>query len=209
MKVKIDIDLRPMLPPIRDQGPRPTCLAHATTAAHEKCRGSITRLSPEFLHFFARGGGSSGVSFAKIAATLTDKGQPSEADCPYRRSDPPKGWKPRRALRLFRRASRGALGSTMKEIEGLINGGQVPVLGIELTQSFLMPTAPWHISSAGPLRGLHAVSAVGLGSFRGSRVVLIRNSWGPDWADKGCAWLDDTFITQHLKEVLVLTNEVT
>lgn len=209
MKVKIEVDLRSTLPPIRDQGPRPTCLAHATTAAHEKCRGSITPLSPEYLHFFATGSVPSGVSFAKIATTLTDKGQPIEADCPYQESDPPMGWKPRRGLELFRRESHEAAGSTMKEIERLIRGGDVLVLGIALTDGFLMPSSPWNISSDGPLRGLHAVNGVGLGNFRANRVVLIRNSWGSDWGDNGHAWLDGTFIARHLKKVLFLTNEVT
>ena len=136
MKVEIEVDLRPKLGAIRDQGARPTCLAHATTAAHEKCRGSTTWLSPEYLHFFATGGISSGVTFAKIADTLKGKGQPVDADCPYLSTDPPSGWKPRTRLTVFRRDSHERTGSSLSEIERLIRGEQVPVLGIALTNGF-------------------------------------------------------------------------
>ena len=208
MKVEIEVDLRPKLGAIRDQGARPTCLAHATTAAHEKCRGSTTWLSPEYLHFFATGGISSAVTFAKIADTLKGKGQPVDADCPYLSTDPPSGWKPRTRLTVFRRDSHERTGSSLSEIERLIRGEQVPVLGIALTNGFFMPSPPWNISSDGPLRGFHAVVGVGLGKFRANRAVLIRNSWGFGWADDGYAWLDAIFISRHLKKVLVLTDEV-
>ena len=208
MKVEIEVDLRPTLPPIRDQGPRPTCLSHATTAAHEKCRGSIIPLSPEYLHFFATGGVSSGVTVEKIAETLKRKGQPTDADCPYWSTDPPSGWKPRNRLTVFRRASQEGMGSSLRQLEQLIRKEQVPVLGIALTNGFYMPSPPWNISSDGPLRGFHAVAGVGLGKFLANRAVLIRNSWGCNWADDGYAWLDETFISRHLKKVLVLTDEV-
>ena len=42
-----------------------------------------------------------------------------------------------------------------------------------------------------------------------TRRFLIRNSWGTAWAESGHAWLDDDFIVQHLRNVLVLTDEVT
>jgi Papain family cysteine protease len=208
MKVEIEVDLRSKLSAIRNQGARPTCLAHATTAAHEKCRGSITPLSPEYLHFFATGGVSSGVSIEKIAATLKRKGQPVDADCPYLSTDPPNGWKPRARLTVFRRDSQERTGSSLNEIEQLIRGEQVPVLGIAVTIGFFTPRPPWNISSDGPVRGLHAVVGVGLGKFHAKRFVLIRNSWGFDWGANGYAWLDATYISRHLKQVLVLTDEV-
>ena len=42
MNVTIRHDYRPLLGPVRDQGARPTCLAHASTTAHEHARGSKT-----------------------------------------------------------------------------------------------------------------------------------------------------------------------
>lgn len=208
MKIEIEVDLRPKLGVIRDQGPRPTCLAHATTTAHENCRGSTTPLSPEYLHFFATGGVSSGVSVEKIAETLKRKGQPVDADCPCLNADPPLGWKPRGRLKVYRRDSQEPSGLGLDLIEQIIRQDQVPILGIALTSGFHSPNPPWKISSDGPLKGLHAVAGVGLGKLDGARSLLIRNSWGLDWADDGYAWLDATYLSRHLKKVLVLTDEV-
>ena len=49
--------------------------------------------------------------------------------------------------------------------------------------------------------------AVGAGMSNGDRHYLIRNSWGPEWADGGYAWLNRSFLHLHLREVLVLTEE--
>src|SRR6266508_6475429 len=208
MKIEIEVDLRSKLGVIRDQGPRPTCLAHATTTAHENCRGSTTPLSPEYLHFFATGGVSAGVSIERIAETLKRKGQPVEVDCPYLRVDPPRGWKPRNRLTVFRRDSQEPASLGLSKIEQIIGEEQLPILGIALTDGFFMPSPPWRISSDGPLRGFHAVVGVGQGTLDGNRAVLIRNSWGVDCADDGYAWLDAGYISRHLKKVLVLTDEV-
>lgn len=208
MKVQLDIDLRSAVPAVRDQGARPTCLAHAATTAHEKSRGSRILLSPEYLHFFATSGVvSSAISFDEIARTLERKGQPIEDDCPYWTAGPPKGWKPRRGLTVFRRASQPKR-ADMHQVEMLIRSGQAPVLGITLSDGFFVPNPPWIISSDGPLRGLHAVLGVGVGKYGDSRLVLIRNSWGTDWGDAGHAWLNETFVSRHLKDLLILTDEV-
>jgi hypothetical protein len=205
---QVDIDLRAALLPVRDQGPRPTCLAHAASAAHERARVAMVSLSPEYLHFFATGGLiSTGCSMEATAKALVGKGQPAEADCPYLMVPPPAGWRPPTGLQVFRRVSE-AKGCTAAEIEEAVRARRLPVLGISLPESFFRPQAPWVISLGGTIRGLHAVAGAGVGRHQGRRVILIRNSWGPSWADAGYAWLDETFITQHLKHVLVLTDEV-
>ncbi len=75
--------------------------------------------------------------------------------------------------------------------------------------AFYSPAPPWIMSPTGPIRGLHAVVAVGIGTTQTTRSFLIRNSWGTEWADAGHAWLDDSFMSQHLRDVMVLTAEVT
>ena len=78
MNVTIRLDYRPRLGPVRDQGFRPTCLAHASTTAHEHARGSTAALSPEYLHYFASGndGTHAGVDFSTVSRALLDPGQP-------------------------------------------------------------------------------------------------------------------------------------
>ena len=210
MSVAIRLDLRPRLGPVRDQAARPTCLAHAATAAHEHARGSTLALSPEYLHHFAtrRYRSSGGVEFSDISQALRDPGQPTETACPYHPNGPPPGWAPTAGLALFRRQSdTSEVGPD--EVEALLVAGHAPVLGISTTTAFYSPVPPPVISSTGPVRALHAVVAVGIGATGATRCFLIRNSWGTTWADLGHAWVDDAFIVRHLHNVLVVTEEVT
>ena len=210
MSVAVRLDLRPCLGPVRDQGARATCLAHAATAAHEHARGSTLALSPEYLHYFACGGLSSlhGIEFPEISRALKDPGQPAESDCPYHLNDPPSGWSPAKNLRSYHRQSMFS-GQAPDEVEALLDAGHAPVLGIATTDAFYAPVPPAVISATGPVRGLHAVVAVGIGTTGTERCFLIRNSWGSMWGDVGHAWVDDAFILQHLYQVMVVTDEVT
>lgn len=206
----ISLDVRPLLGPVRDQGPRPTCLAHASTTAHEHARRSTVALSPEYLHYFASGNDSApeGIDFPNVSRALLDPGQPTEIDCPYQFNEQPVSWTPPTDVTLYRRYS-AAPQRCPDEIAALLESGHAPVLGISTTDAFYAPSAPWILSPAGPVRGLHAVVAVGVGTTHTTRRFLIRNSWGTEWADAGHAWLDDDFIIQHLRDILVLTDEVT
>ena len=209
MNLAIRLDYRSALGPVRDQGARPTCLAHASTTAHEHARGSTLPLSPEYLHYFASTDKNpeEGVDFPEVSRALFDPGQPREADCPYQPNDPSPGWAPPADLTLYRRQSTSR-DRNPDEVEALLDAGRLPVLGIATTSAFYDPTPPWVISPLGSIVGLHAVLAVGIGTVSTARRFLIRNSWGNAWADAGHAWLDDAFVVQHLHEVLVPTEEV-
>ena len=209
MNTVIHLDYRSVFGQIRDQGPRPTCLSFAATAAHEYVRRSRESLSPEYLHYFASARGkSNGVQFSDVARALENPGQPTEIDCPYRGNDPPPGWMPPKSIRLYRRKNE-LKGANVEHVSTLLNAGHVPVMGITVPQRFYSPSPPWLISPDGPIRGLHAVVAVALGSLGDTRCFLIRNSWGSDWGDNGHAWIDDTFVEKHLYHLLALTDEVT
>ena len=209
MSITVLVDRRQSLGPIRDQGARPTCLSFAGTSAHEHARGSTIALSPEYLHYFVSvGNPADGASFPELARALRDPGQPSEAECPYCPDGLPLGWQPPAVALLYRRES-VLKDATADEVETLINAGQTPILGISIPDDFLSPASPWLISHDGPVRGLHAVVAVGLGTAGTSRCFLVRNSWGLEWGDNGHALLDDAFVTRHLRDLLALTEEVT
>ena len=208
MTVQIQIDLRASLVQVRDQGNRPTCLAHAATLAHEHARSSLIRLSPEYLHYFATGYVSSNAaSMSDMSMALRRNGQSSEADCPYLDQGPPSGWTPPDPVPLFRRESliQLAAGTSVKDA---IVAGHVPVLGMTLPDTFYSPQSPFIIPARGRLRALHAVAAVGIGTTVAGDLILIRNSWGAAWGDQGHAWLDETFLGTHLREILLLTTEV-
>ena len=79
MSVIVELDYRPKLSAIRDQGPRPTCLAFATTAVHEYARQSKEPLSPEYLHYFASEKGTLvGAAVSDVAWALNKEGQTSD-----------------------------------------------------------------------------------------------------------------------------------
>jgi len=166
-------------------------------------------LSPEYLDYFmSNDDPAGGASFPELARALRDPGQPSEKDCPYQMTERPLGWLVPPSVRLYRRESEPR-DPTTDEVEALLTAGKVPVLGISLPEDFFSPTPPWLITSVGAIRGLHAVTAVGLGTTVASRCFLVRNSWGTDWANNGHAWLDEAFLNRHLRDVLALTEEVT
>lgn len=185
-----------------------TCLAHATTAAHELIRSPLGELSPEYLHYFASSPvPSAAASFEDTARALQVQGQPLEKHCPYRLTEPPPGWQPPNPPDVFKRSSELKFMS-IADVGGILITGAAPVLGISLPEAFFDPKPPWVISPDGPVRALHAVLAVALGLIGSSSYVLVRNSWGSDWADRGHAWLDDRFLDRHLKQALVLTGGV-
>ena len=208
MSINVLQDYRSALGPVRDQGSRSTCLSQASTAAHEHARRSTMPLSPEYLHYFASGKGSSdGAFFANIVHALENPGQPTEVDCPHAPNKPPSDWLPPARVNLYRRRSE-LKSPDPDEIEAQLNASRVPVLGISIPHAFYSPTPPWIVSSAGPVRGLHAMVAVGLGVTQNLRYFLVRNSWGVAWGDKGHAWLDDDFLAKYLRDVLILSEEL-
>ena len=206
MSVAVHVDLRAALGPIRDQGPRPTCLAFATTAAHEYALDRQAPLSPEYLHFHAASPDpESGVSLEAIQNTLAKPGQPAEAHCPYSLCHPESGWLPPDDVPLFCRASKSERPSP-SNLAALIAARHVPVLGITVPMTFLPPVAPWVIPAGGPAHGRHAVAAVGLGVSDCEPCFLVRNSWGLEWGDGGHVWLSEEFIGKHLCSLLALSE---
>ena len=141
-----------------------------------------------------------------VSATLAKEDQPTESDCPYQVDGPLCHWSPPVGVHLYRRASLAKQPLAI-EVEAALSAGRAPILGISLPDAFHTPVSPWVISPQGIVVGLHAVLVVGVGMSDGERHYLICNSWGADWADGGYAWLDRSFLHQHLREVLVLTEE--
>lgn len=208
MNVVIDIDLRAKLTKVRDQGARPTCLAFASTTAHEHARQCQEHLSPEYLYYFASNkGGLTGLDFSDIVRALEMNGQPVEEDCPYQPTGWPPSWVPPKQVVVYRRLGK-LLNASANDIVDALQAGHLAVLGISIPDSFFTPSFPWAISDQGPIRGLHAVVAVGLGMYSGEKYFLVRNSWGCSWGDQGYAWLGEDFISTHLKCLCKLTDEV-
>ena len=149
MSVTIRLDFRPLLGAVRDQGARPTCLAHAATTAHEHARGSKAALSPEYLHYFASTNDSSpeGVDFPNVSRALLGPGQPAETDCPYHHNEPQPTWAPPTNVLLYRRRSTSPKQSP-DEVEALLDVGPCPSSGYFDDGRFLLSCAAMgHLSN--------------------------------------------------------------
>lgn len=216
------VDLRALLPPIRDQGQRGTCIAFAVTAAHETARiglsGGIEDLAEEILYWGCKQldrNQSSGTVFTSAAGALQRWGQPLEELWPYdgyRDDSVPYYRPPAGALDLSncRRASLRRVKNGAHEIKRFLTANQVVVLGIMISHGFLQPVKgriPMPAPQAGFLGG-HAVVAVGYqdATVPNKGSLIIRNSWGNDWGDNGYGYLPYAYIQDVRSEAWVVDS---
>lgn len=202
-------DLRPWLPPVRDQGQRGTCVAFAVTAAHELDRADggavVEDLSEEALFWGCKvsdGNWSSGTRFASAAIALSANGQPVEATWPYEPSRPAgRSYAPPTPPDdSWFTGDLTAHAAGLDAIRAELDGGQPVVLGLIVVDAFFFPDEAGRIdapAASSPARGRHAVLAVGYDTG----AVLVRNSWSPDWGLDGYGWLSNAYVEAHLREI--------
>lgn len=209
------IDLTACLGPVRDQGPRGTCLAFGVSAAHEARRCDPTdgpiELSTEALYWLARKAegttSGSGLSFASARSVLAGTGQPRETAWPYEmtRDENAKDYQPRRGALDPSECYRAALDEEEAKrdtIRSLLANQRVVAAGLPLWDGFYyaQPDVPLSVPKASEMIGArHVVAFVGydddLSAFR------LRNSWGSSWAGGGYAWLSYAFVDNHKVEI--------
>jgi Papain family cysteine protease len=215
--VAIAQDLRTMFGPVRDQGKRPTCLAFAASDLHAALRGAWRPLSCEYLFYHAqqRSGRTAreSATLKTILEAVRDQGQPIEARWPYMASHPPKkAWKPPSPIGLLFRRDGGPGGNTVDEIVRLLDLGQPVIVLLMLSPSFdsagadgLVDAAPGEVPD---YSRRHALIAVGYGHRTGTRVVLVRNSWGDDWGMGGYGWLTEPFLAARVFRLATLGGDL-
>ncbi|MDE1918650.1 MAG: C1 family peptidase [Sphingomonadales bacterium] len=215
--IEIEVDLRERFGPARDQGPRPTCLAFATSDNHAGLRAGWQPLSCEYLYFHAqrRAGrlpGQGAVLPAMLEALRGD-GQPVEAGWPYLDASPPEGdaWKP--PIEVGSCYGRVGVASQpdVSGVRSMLSLGHPIVVLSMLSRSFFRPVdgavAPVPGEQPEPSQR-HAVVAVGHGRVDGEPATLVRNSWGPGWGLDGHAWLTDAFLAPRIFATATLMEEV-
>lgn len=195
--MSLSVDLAPWFGPVRDQGPRGTCLAFAVTAAHEWSRqyrrGVSTDLSEEYLYWASKGvdgNRSSGTSCQSMASALLNTGQCEATSWPYRgdTDEASSGYGPPAVGVHLRRASLTRRStSAIDDIRAHLDSGAVSVLVIDVWKQFYKPvfgvlTTP---TPADLLAARHAVVAVGYSASDSH--LLIRNSWSATWGNNGHA----------------------
>lgn len=210
---KTIIDLRPKDPhPVPDQGARPTCLAMATTGAHDYLAAASgdEQRAAEALWWSATRlqGHANGASLTSVGKALEQTGQPEDSRWPYpdRRltptpEDPPVdcGSPPWRTAILSIVNVNGK--RFEHELEAQLAAGRPVIVILEVTDAFDVPDAEGVIETpprTAMSQGNHAVLAVGLCDLdsRG-RHLIIRNSWGAEWAVGGHALLPLAYLVTH------------
>ena len=198
------VDLRSDLSAVGDQGMRLTCLAWALSTAHHHIATLEHFPSVEYLHW-ASGNHPPGRGRipAAVEAVSVD-GQPPESQWPYRQDlnefDPAYG-PPPEACGPFVKASVRRCPTHIDRLERELLDGNCPVVGLRVTDEFLRASGGL-ITADGPGTDGHAVVITGLADYvglddlpgvaRGSRLVCVRNSWGPTWGVGGDALMTQT-----------------
>jgi hypothetical protein len=199
----VQVDLRSAWTAVRDQGLRSSCLACTASDAHAFSHGRDRPLSVEFLFFHAGQkmpgkNVASGLTFAAVDGALQAEGQPDDAEWPYAMTQPDPWEPPAVSRRWYGRLASAA--GTIEAIVQCLKAQQPVVLGVRLTAEFIaLNTLPYVIPASGHGFGGHAVLAVGLAQHpeHGS-LLLVRNSWGPNWGDGGYGWLCADYLIDNL-----------
>jgi len=202
--MNVGVDLRQSFGPSRDQGPRPTCLVFATSAAHEAGRGDARYLSVEYLYFMgakrSHGDPKLGLSPRAIWDALQKDGQPHETGWPYKPKAPAVSkWKAPSVAPVYK-ASLAFASRTVAEVVALLQNGKPVILGLALTKRFYIPDGEARVlPDPGAVEtAKHAVLAVGTGTDPNGQYLLIRNSWGETWGDAGHAWLHEEYVRERV-----------
>lgn len=202
-------DLRVRFGPARDQGPRPTCLAFATSDVHAAVRDTAwSELSCEFLFYHAvrRQGSShtSGVRISSICDALEQDGQPIEAAWPYLKVIT-NSWKPPAKVgKVFRRASKPLAGGFDGTWRKVMSGTPV-LIGMSISDAFFNPLGGMVDSAeAVDASRRHAVVAVAAGEKSGSKLLMVRNSWGASWGKAGYAWVAERYMRSRIIKMITI-----
>ncbi|MGH2559482.1 MAG: C1 family peptidase [Thermomicrobiales bacterium] len=200
-------DLRHLQSTIKDQGRRGTCVACAATAGHELLRAEGIDLCIEFLHWAAKQcdglpTSSEGTTLLAAAEALAQVGQPPETNWPY--DDQRNQWAPDYQppadacsdATPRRLAGSNELLPTPDALRDALDQGQAPLLGIRLHQTWYEVGSDGYIAipATGTLDfGGHAILVVGYQND----ALIIRNSWGADWGDRGYGYLPASYVSAY------------
>ena len=210
-------DLRPDFSGVAHQGQRSSCLAFATTSAHEQARASLEPLSVEhlFYHAVQRMPGANpmaGTSVKETREALLVDGQPCERAWPYLKRQPlAKDWVPPAHGLPCYSSELVRIDPTLRNLRDRLNAGHAVIAGLVITDNFYRVGSDGHLPNLAPdtERTGHAVLAVGHGMQGNECFVLVRNSWGPGWGMSGHAWLTEHYLETQMVECAVIRRQET
>jgi hypothetical protein len=213
MSISVQIDLRAKFGPARDQKRRPTCIAFAASDAHAAQRITpFYPLSVEYAFYHACMKRTvfdpySGVGMSDILAAVEDDGQPEENGWPYLDQLPANiaQYKPPANVgSVYRRESQHH--PDFAVILTMLNEGRAPLIAMDISYEFFLAKAQEVLRApvSSPTVNRHALVVAGIGEEQNEQVLLIRNSWGDGWADRGYAWISRGYLEPRLIAVGVM-----
>ena len=139
---------------------------------------------------------------------VREDGQPPEEVWPYLPTLPVplSTWKPpNNCVPIFRHEFARSI-TDVSKVFAALDADQPVLFTARITEQFYTPGNDNIIRSApnDPETGNHALVAVGHGNTTNAQaVVLVRNSWGEDWADNGYAWVTKDYLEFRLLSIAV------
>ena len=191
-------DLRPLCPPVQDQGDLGSCTAHALTGAVEVLEAidklPVIMMSRLFVYFNERTlehtvNQDAGAQLRDGIKALAQWGCCPETDWPYN----PKVFTKKPSCQAFKDGAAHKITSyqrltTLDDMKGCLAAGFPFVFGFTVYESFESPDVaktgivPMPASTERCLGG-HAVLGVGYNDSK--QCFIVRNSWGPQWGLAG------------------------
>lgn len=200
------IDHRSAQTPVRNQGDRPTCAGFAVSAAHEWAAADGEVRSPEHAvwagHQIQSIPGREETAIAWSLEGLNIHRHATETAWPYGRphwtAGPPHAARDVANTRALP-PSRPLTQPWYEAVRDALSVGDPVILTIGVIQRLWQAPAPVIDAEPGQkTQGNHAVLAVAISEAdEGPEIVLIKNSWGPNWGDDGYGALSRRYLDHY------------
>jgi C1A family cysteine protease len=206
----VSVDLRPVCPPVYDQGQLGSCTANAIAGAIEfdQIKQQLARIfvpSRLFIYYNERAmegtvNSDSGAMIRDGVKSVATQGGCSESEWPYIISQftvkpPQKCYQDALAhkVTLYQRIT-----PTLSQLKGCLASGYPFVFGFTVYESFESDTVAQTGIVPMPrygeqVLGGHAVVAVGYNDTQ--QWFIVRNSWSDQWGDKGYCYMPYAYLT--------------